>query len=496
MLRSRVLLSAFVLAAFSPSARAEEDVAAKVAQLNKRAMEDYDLLEFEAAKKTLTEAVSLLKKAGLESDPAAAKTYLNLGIVYVGGLKDRYKGFQQFVKALQVKADSKLDPSLATPELQEVFDNARDTVGVPKGGGKVTQKTPPIETQKTPPVEVAPPTPVDGTSDDIKGLVHKTVDEAPIGQPIPIKAQVGSDVAASRLFLFYRTPDREDYATVPMTKNKKGVYTGMIPGEAVQGKSLQYYIEARDSRGKPLIGNGSPSSPNIITVAAAGTVVPQDPGDTENPLATQQVSRRDTEIKRNVEPESGGRHEVWLTVGAGTGFGIATGNADLQSKVPIATGFAPAYVHLIPEIGFFVAERWALSVQGRLQILTNADSMSTATNCTATGNYVCGQPATGGIVVLGRLMYFFSRDHFRGFADFAAGGGQLRHTVDIGTALGAGHDGATDTVNSGPVFFGPGLGFHYDFSDRVGLVGELQSLIGVDQFTANLDFNLGFAFNL
>src|SRR5262245_35017236 len=108
MLRSRVLLATLALAAFAQTARAEEDPAAKIAQLNKRAMEDYDLLEFEAAKKTLLEAVSLLKKNGLENDTSAAKTYINLGVVYVGGLKDRYKGFQQFVKALQIKADARL----------------------------------------------------------------------------------------------------------------------------------------------------------------------------------------------------------------------------------------------------------------------------------------------------------------------------------------------------------------------------------------------------
>src|SRR5262249_29702045 len=156
-------------------------------------------------------------------------------------------------------------------------------------------------------------------------------------------------------------------------------------------------------------------------------------------------------VKKPPPPEPSGRHEVWLTVGAGTGFGVASGNAELQSRIPIATGVAPAYVHLIPEIGFFVGERWALSVQGRLQLLTNADSRSTSSSgCTMTmGNHICGEPANGSIVVLGRLMYFFSRDHFRGYADFAGGGGQIRHTVDIGAALGI--PGATDTVNSGPV---------------------------------------------
>src|SRR5437660_1099647 len=105
-----------VLAAAGRTGRAHAQdaaAAARIEQLNKRAMNDYDMLEFESAKKTLTDAVNLVKKAGLDTDPIAAKTYINLGIVYVAGLKDRYKGFQQFVRALQIKPDAQLDPAVA-----------------------------------------------------------------------------------------------------------------------------------------------------------------------------------------------------------------------------------------------------------------------------------------------------------------------------------------------------------------------------------------------
>src|SRR5438067_6696677 len=136
--RLRMVIALVVLASAAAAGRAHAQdaaAAARIEQLNKRAMSDYDMLEFDSARRTLTEAVNLVKRSGLETDPIAAKTYVNLGIVYVAGLKDRYKGFQQFVRALQIKPDTQLDPAVATPELQEVFDNARETVGGPRGPG-------------------------------------------------------------------------------------------------------------------------------------------------------------------------------------------------------------------------------------------------------------------------------------------------------------------------------------------------------------------------
>src|SRR5207245_8858223 len=121
-LRMVAALIVLALAGSSGHAHAQDAAAAaKIEQLNKRAMGDYDMLEFESAKKTLTDALNLVKKSGLDGDPVAAKTYINLGIVYVARIKDRYKGFQQFVKALRIKPGATLDPAVRTPQLQQVF---------------------------------------------------------------------------------------------------------------------------------------------------------------------------------------------------------------------------------------------------------------------------------------------------------------------------------------------------------------------------------------
>jgi hypothetical protein len=473
MFGRRRLVSAAVMMALGlgsfPARAQDAQTAQRLEQLNKRAMEDYDLLEFENAKKGLVEALGLLRKQGLENDPIAARTYVNLGVLFIAGVKDRYKGFQLFVKALQVKPDAKLDPAIATPELQEVFDNARETVGVPRSP------------KSTPPKAAAPPAappPSEEASADVKGLAHKPIDEAPAGQPINVKAQIGSDLAASKLILFYRTPEHEEFATLPMTRNKKGVFVATIPADATNGRSLQYYIEARDQRGRALTGNGSASSPNIITVASASR---QEDGE---------KNEHSTEVTKSAPPaQPSGRHDYWFGVALGTGVGLATGTAELAQdsagrSINIATGLAPAMLHLAPEFGFFVSQHVALSVQGRIQVVTAADPQEP----------MRGQPASGAIAALGRVLYFFGRDTFRLYGGFAFGGGEMRHTVDVGTAVGI--NGATDTVNAGPVFFGPSFGLHYDLSDHVGLVGEIQALLGADDFTFNVDANLGLALHL
>ena len=72
--------------------------------MNKRAMDDYDSLEFESSRRTLQDAVQMLRANGLDETPLAAKTYANLGIVYINGFKDRNRGQQQFVNALKIAA--------------------------------------------------------------------------------------------------------------------------------------------------------------------------------------------------------------------------------------------------------------------------------------------------------------------------------------------------------------------------------------------------------
>src|SRR5438477_11948377 len=96
------------LVATALPARAQ-DIEKQGGRMSKKAMEDYDSLEFESARKTLIDAVAMLRANGYDETPLAAKTYVNLGMLYIAGFKDRNRGVQQFVNALKIKPDTKLD---------------------------------------------------------------------------------------------------------------------------------------------------------------------------------------------------------------------------------------------------------------------------------------------------------------------------------------------------------------------------------------------------
>src|SRR6478736_10314818 len=89
-----------------------QDIEKQVSRMNKKAMEDYDSLEFDSARKTLVDAIAMLRANGYDETPIAAKTYVNLGIIYISGFKDVNRGKQQFVNALKINPDVKLDANL------------------------------------------------------------------------------------------------------------------------------------------------------------------------------------------------------------------------------------------------------------------------------------------------------------------------------------------------------------------------------------------------
>lgn len=510
-----------------PAAAQDAATIKRIEQMNKRAMEDYDLLEFDSARKTLTDAVALVRSAGLEdsSHGVAAKTYINLGVVYIGGFKDKDRGRMQFVRALKIKPDARLDPQVATPELQEVFNEALRDRGIKPGKPTKPEKPEkpekPVKPEKPEkpekPTGPVGPEDIEPSGAKVDGLAHEPISEARSGFPIVVKAEVGADINAGKVLLFYRGTGREDYLVVPLTKNRKGVYVGQIPADQVTGKVLQYYLEVRDNRGRPQVANGSAGSPNIISIIEAagdGSTVDGKTDDTEDPLKRG----RGTQVKKKEDkpvPVGPKRRRFWITAAIGTGFGLAYGysecawdvgpQGDLNysgfcvigkdaKKTKISPGFATAPLHVAPEFGLYLSEHWAISLQGRFQVLTLADAGA----------------ATAAPAGVARGLYFFGKERFRYYLSFALGGGIIRHTVPLGkVATKACPDGAPssdpcwaienrnikDTVMGGYVLFGPGFGITYEFSKYVGLVAELNAWAGVPKITFNIDLNVGLSLN-
>jgi hypothetical protein len=138
---ARVLAPLVVLVAAAPglasAANPPGDPAAvnKVTNLNKKALDAYNKQDYDTARATLKEALEICASAGLDQHPITARTHIHFGIVAIVGYKQREVGIKQFRKALEIQPDIKLTKTLATPELQEAFEEA--VLAGDKGGGPV-----------------------------------------------------------------------------------------------------------------------------------------------------------------------------------------------------------------------------------------------------------------------------------------------------------------------------------------------------------------------
>src|SRR3954470_21750889 len=123
-----------LLAVAVPGLAAAQDQAAvnKVTSLNKRAIDAYNKQDYDTARALLKEALELCASAGLDKHAIRARTHIHFGIVAIVGFKQREVGLKQFRKALDVQPDIKLTKTLATPELQDAFEEA---VLAGEGGG-------------------------------------------------------------------------------------------------------------------------------------------------------------------------------------------------------------------------------------------------------------------------------------------------------------------------------------------------------------------------
>src|SRR6185369_13336925 len=123
-LRPFLLLLAVLLA--PAAARAQNSPAVdKLIQMNKKALDEYGAADWDAAKRTLLQALVFAKKSGLDTHPMMARTYVHLGAVYVVGFKDRAKGAQSFGRAVEIDPGIHISKAMSTPELEGVFDEAK-----------------------------------------------------------------------------------------------------------------------------------------------------------------------------------------------------------------------------------------------------------------------------------------------------------------------------------------------------------------------------------
>jgi hypothetical protein len=469
-MRSLACLLGLLLIAGAGRARADADDTAaldKVTKLNKRAVDEYENLNFEEARKILKDALDACVQAGLDKHPVAARTHVHLGVVLLAGFKQKDQAVKEFRKALDIQPEIKLDKTLANPEIQAVYDEAvQAQKGQPAAGAGAAPEAP------TEAGGSAPPPVADA-------VVHEPVLRSEQGKPIPINVTIDASLGAKNVVLSFSADGSDDFGERKMQEASPGNWTGEIPASATEGAKVSYYIEVNGADDQLIGSKGSATAPLVVKLLGPGGA----------PL----VPAKKVQAPPPKEPENTGP-SWFLSVGFGSGFGWTTGNGEVNGMDKIKpAGFAPAkLVHIAPEIGYFIQPHLLLSLQGRFQIITGPTPYYSTTECTG-GE--CA-PASYAIAGFGRARWLFGEDSLHPFVGGLAGLGTIRHVTSFPATADCGLNGKTtcvDTIKSGPVFVGGTAGFMLDVTSLFSFVAETNIVAGFTSFTFNFDLNLGVA---
>ena len=521
------------LAAGTASAQEQQATVEKLVQMNKKALDDYDTLDWDAAKKTLLDALMTGKKAGLDNHPVMARTYVHLGAVYIG-LKNRDKAIQSFARAIEIDPAIQLSKGIATSEVNDAFNEAKRKGGGSASGGGGESSPPPAKRRRGPAMEGDEPAPArkaapvasqddDGREPDlpvrIQALDCPVPDEAILEKAVTLRCALAPTLSqVTKVMLNYREPGGDEYVEIVMTKSPKGWYQGKVPKKAVTGKSLGFYFSGQNSAGKTVVENGSKDSPNIMLLMEEESyreyMAKKKKGgggggelgeDVENPLDEQdgpykaKLKLGTTDKAREGLDVRFGNRKWWFGIGAGTGFGYAKGNgleavnmspdqqfSDLAS-VFVAGGAWAGLGHLVPEVGLHLSPNMAIAIQGRIQYIPQPPEFARYS-------------AKGAYAVMAKFILYTKQAKIRFFGAGLAGGGDgFRFVVyPVQDMPPPGKENLLnfkDTIRGGPGVTGVGAGVYYEAAKNVAIVFEVDGLAGFPIFSFVADANLSLQFN-
>ena len=443
-LRIVASLAGLALLAAAAPARADEESSAaveKITKLNKKAVDEFENLNFDQARKILKTALDACASAGLDSSQVAARTHVHLGVVLFAGFKQKDDALAEFKKALEMAPDVKLDKLLATPEIQEVFDQAVAEQKRAGSGGETT----------TPSTDA---------------ITHEPVTAAAQGKPIQISATLDSSVKAKKVVLSFSADGSEDFGEREMKEESPGNWMGEIPASATEGAKVSYYIEVDGDGDQVLATKGSAAAPLVVALRGGVGVKPKAPPPPPK------------------EKESEG--PTWyFALGLGSGFGWTTGQGEINKGNAMSPqrirspgdqvkpgGFAWARLgQIAPEVGYFLSPDLMVSVQLRLQFVTGATPFyAVPTDTTTCGaSMLCAAPSLA-VAGFARAHYLFHFDDLHPFVAGMVGGGTIRHVATFNSRPRCGldmHTTCVDTIAAGPVFVGGGGGIFYNLSPSV-----------------------------
>ncbi|MEZ4362358.1 MAG: tetratricopeptide repeat protein [Kofleriaceae bacterium] len=452
-----------VVAWLALSLGATAAVAGPRADIQKRlaaAMESYDLLEYETARKLLLSALEISRDAKLEDDPLMARVHLSLGIVYFAGLGDKAAARRAFIDAVTVDPKVALDAAYKTPDMSTLLETVRATTA--------SSREP----------ERGPDRRSEGAldCDAIAGLHHAKVTRARPRASQRLTVSVGSDVGATKVSLYVRGVRSPEFQEIRMARDGACGYAATIAGGAMVGDRIDYYIAVRDSGGTVVASSGSAGAPNVIDLGGGTGSAPvaAEPPEGDPEPTTDETHDPEASVRKRARPR--GRRKLLLGLGAASGIGYVTGETE-QQRNKVQCCLAPGLLTLALEVGYATSPRLALLVAARLGFPIGANLEGHSPLGPAgflRARYALSSGASG-FSVMGEL-----------------GGGFIRNTVKLRDGAVEGMD--TDIVALGPLLAGAGVGYRAALGDAVALTFDVTAIVGIpvvgEWGTSKLNFGI------
>ena len=505
------------------SARSAESAAVSEAgvdrmiDLNKKAYADIRDQHFQAAKYRLSEALVISETAGLENDEMTARTYVHLAVVYLTGLKDRDEAIQQFMLALQIDPNITITPGLESPALRSAYLQAREQMDLPPNPdttAPILPQAPPVPATDAATVKmVASSKQPAGESNAAAAGMNEPDPPARVPSPLychlPFDTPPGQDVVVRCLTqkqqrkseaTFHYRPHGADgeYVSLPMVRSPKGWLTIVVPGRAVQGKSLSYYVQA-DVPGLPAaLYLGHPEAPSELIIRKLPEPDGADDASDEPETLSGQATARPLDVEASARPSRlRAPGSMWIALAGGSGAAYhRRENVDSNAKAPggapitVQPGFSPASLfQLEPEIGYQLSKRFSLSVMARYQYAPKDASGE------ATGSSENAIPTAAFAGFVRGQFAFLSKGGFQTYASGGVGGGtSFLAVVDKRcgeTSCSLGHG---DTLHGGPVALTAGVGAIYHLGPSFGVFVDVKEIATLPKFLALTEVNVGLAF--
>ncbi|HUT76591.1 MAG TPA: hypothetical protein VM285_02835, partial [Polyangia bacterium] len=286
-----LVLGVLLLAGGEARAQAGGNPQTAVLQLNQQAMLMYGNLQFAEAIGLLKQAEATCRQYGI-SGPVLARTYLNMGVVEVGGNQNNAAGLEYFKRAVCADQAVMLDPLNSTPEVETLFSLARSQAKTPGACQQAQPQPQPVYPQPQPQPQPQPvyPQPQPQPQPQMQLIRHTPVTQQVRMVPVPIYLDVNPAVSVGQVLLFYRTTGERIFQQVPMQQHLTG-WAATIGCDVLQTfdpTGIEYYAAVLDPANRLLGTEAAEAQPHQVTIVGMLTVPPPTLPNEAPPTACQE----------------------------------------------------------------------------------------------------------------------------------------------------------------------------------------------------------------